>query len=67
MSDKSFLQWPFFNDEHQALAARLDDWASSHLPAITADEHHDLDGTCKAIRRGRLRNLCGPRQRRRTS
>jgi acyl-CoA dehydrogenase len=49
MSDKSFLQWPFFNDEHQALAARLDDWASSHLPAITADEHHDLDGTCKAI------------------
>lgn len=49
MSDKSFLQWPFFNDAHQALAARLDDWASSHLPAITADEHHDLDGTCKAI------------------
>ena len=49
MSDESFLQWPFFNDEHQALAARLDDWASRHLPTLTADEHHDLDGTCKAI------------------
>ena len=32
MSDGSFLQWPFFNDEHQALAARLDEWASRHLP-----------------------------------
>jgi len=49
MSDESFLQWPFFNDEHQALAARLDEWASRHLPTLTADEHHDLDGTCKAI------------------
>ena len=49
MSDESFLQWPFFNDEHQALAARLDEWANRHLPTLTADEHHDLDGTCKAI------------------
>jgi acyl-CoA dehydrogenase len=49
MSDESFLQWPFFDDEHQALAARLDEWANRHLPTLTADEHHDLDGTCKAI------------------
>ena len=49
MSDGSFLQWPFFNDEHRELAARLDDWASRHIPSLTADEHHDLDGTCKAI------------------
>ena len=49
MSDESFLQWPFFNDEHQALATRLDEWANRHLPTLTADEHHDLDGTCKAI------------------
>ena len=49
MSDESFLQWPFFNDEHQVLAARLDEWASRHLPPLTANEHHDLDGTCKAI------------------
>ena len=49
MSDKSFLQWPFFEDEHRELTVRLDDWASRHLPRLTADEHHDLDGTCKAI------------------
>ena len=49
MSDESFLGWPFFNEEHRALAVRLDDWARHHLPALTADEHHDLDGTCKGI------------------
>ena len=49
MSDGSFLHWPFFNDEHRELAARLDDWANRHIPSLTAEEHHDLDGTCKAI------------------
>ena len=49
MSDKTFLQWPFFEDEHQQLAARLDKWAHQHLAALTANEHDDLDGTCKAI------------------
>ena len=49
MSDGSFLQWPFFSDEHRDLAARLDDWANRHIPSLTAEEHHDLDGTCKAI------------------
>ena len=49
MSDGSFLQWPFFSDEHRELAARLDDWANRHIPSLTAEEHHDLDGTCKGI------------------
>ena len=49
MSDESFLQWPFFNDEHRELAEQLDDWANRHIPSLTAEEHHDLDGTCKAI------------------
>ena len=49
MSDKTFLQWPFFEDEHQQLAARLDNWANQNLATLTANEHHDLDGTCKAI------------------
>ena len=49
MSDQSFLDWPFFNEEHRELAARLDRWAADHLPALTANEHDDLDGTCKAI------------------
>ena len=49
MSDKSFLQWPFFDAEHHELALRLDSWANQHLPSLTANEHDDLDGTCKAI------------------
>ena len=49
MSDGSFLQWPFFSNEHRELAARLDDWANRLIPSLTAEEHHDLDGTCKAI------------------
>ncbi len=49
MSDGSFLHWPFFSDEHRELAARLDEWANRHIPSLTAEEHHDLDGTCKAI------------------
>ena len=49
MSDQSFLDWPFFNGEHRELAARLDQWAYDHLPTVPANEHHDLDSTCKAI------------------
>ena len=49
MSDQSFLDWPFFNTEHRELAARLDQWAADHLPGLTANEHNDLDGTCKDI------------------
>ena len=49
MSDKTFLQWPFFEDEHQQLSERLDNWAHQHLATLTANEHDDLDGTCKAI------------------
>lgn len=49
MSDKTFLQWPFFEDEHQQLSERLDNWANQHLATLTANEHDDLDGTCKAI------------------
>ena len=49
MSDGSFLQWPFFSNEHRELAERLDDWANRHIPSLTAEEHYDLDGTCKAI------------------
>ena len=39
MSDGSFLQWPFFSDEHRELAARLDEWANRHIPSLTSEEH----------------------------
>ena len=46
MSDTSFLQWPFFEEQHRQLAAELEQWAISHIPTLVANEHADLDGTC---------------------
>lgn len=52
MSDQSFLDWPFLNDSHRALAAEVDAWAEEHLAQLTQHEEEDLDGTCKAIVKG---------------
>ncbi len=49
MVDKTFLRWPFFEDWHRKLAKDLDTWAASSIPALTADEHEDLDGTCRLL------------------
>ena len=46
MSEKSYLGWPFFEDQHRELELSLDRWASEHMATLIADEHHDLDGTC---------------------
>lgn len=46
MSDRSFLNWPFFEDQHRALAAMLDNWANSNLSEI---DHSDTDATCRKM------------------
>ncbi|WP_207481201.1 acyl-CoA dehydrogenase family protein [Arenibaculum pallidiluteum] len=47
MPDRSFLSWPFFEDEHRHLAAWLEDWAGSGgtEPAHGAD----LDVACRTL------------------
>jgi acyl-CoA dehydrogenase len=45
MSDQSFLDWPFFEPRHRALAARLEAWCTAHLPV----DHGDVDGACRAL------------------
>jgi len=45
MSDRSFLNWPFFEDRHRALAELLEDWAGRHLPA----DHRDVDAACRGL------------------
>ena len=47
MSDKSYLDWPFFDETHRELAAKLEDWAAHNL----YDMHHagDVDSTCRAL------------------
>lgn len=49
MSDHSFLDWPFLNDDHRALASEVDSWAEEHMAQLTQHEEEDLDGTCIAI------------------
>lgn len=45
MSDKSFLNWPFFEARHRELSVALEEWASANLPA----DHGDVDETCKSL------------------
>src|SRR4029079_8948985 len=47
MSDRTYLDWPFFEPAHRDLAAHLDDWAAKHL----SDSHDDgdVDETCRRL------------------
>ena len=47
MSDQSYLQWPFFDAAHGALARRLDEWASRSLQ--DAHQPVSLDGACRQL------------------
>ncbi len=38
MSDKSFLNWPFFDDSHRSFAAKIEEWATASLPTLCSDE-----------------------------
>ena len=46
MADKTFLDWPFFDDSHRQLSARLEDWAQSNLADI---DHSDTDAACRQL------------------
>lgn len=46
MADKSFLTWPFFDEHHRDLAARLEDWCAEWIE----DAHpSDPDAVCRAL------------------
>ena len=46
MSDRSFLDWPFFEDRHRALADDLDVWAAGALAGV---DHSDTDAACRSL------------------
>ncbi|PVB59646.1 acyl-CoA dehydrogenase family protein [Labrenzia sp. 011] len=46
MADRSFLDWPFFEAGHRALAAGLESWASSRLGHC---DHGDADAACRKL------------------
>ncbi len=46
MPGTSFLDWPFFEPRHRALAEKLDGWAAENLVAI---DHDNVDAACRAL------------------
>ncbi len=48
MADRTFLDWPFFEDRHRAFAGELEAWAD-RTDAVGLHGDHDLDGDCRAI------------------
>ena len=46
MSDRSFLQWPFFGDAHRQLADQVDAWARTELADL---DHSNVDETCRQL------------------
>ncbi|RKF05927.1 acyl-CoA dehydrogenase [Oceaniradius stylonematis] len=46
MADRSFLDWPFFDDRHRALADEIDGWAAGHLGGV---DHADVDAACRTL------------------
>jgi len=49
MADRSFLDWPFFEDRHRALADQIDNWAEHTAGGLI--DHDDVDGSCRALAR----------------
>ncbi|KAA3450228.1 acyl-CoA dehydrogenase [Mesorhizobium sp. SARCC-RB16n] len=45
MPDRSFLNWPFFENRHRELAEQLDAWCAKNLPV----DHHDVDAACREL------------------
>jgi acyl-CoA dehydrogenase len=46
MPDRSFLDWPFFDDRHRTLAAELEGWCEAELGN---DEEEDVDQACRVL------------------
>lgn len=46
MADRSFLDWPFFDTTHRALAAELEDWCMANLGHAHGE---DIDAECRAL------------------
>ena len=46
MSDTRYLDWPFLEPHHRALATVLEAWCSEHLVPTS---HEDVDASCRAL------------------
>ncbi|HYG29248.1 MAG TPA: acyl-CoA dehydrogenase family protein [Allosphingosinicella sp.] len=46
MADRAFLEWPFFDDSHRALADELERWCGTKL---SDEEPDDVDAACRSL------------------
>jgi alkylation response protein AidB-like acyl-CoA dehydrogenase len=46
MADRTFLDWPFFGDDHRGLAADLERWCEAELRHAHGE---DVDAECRAL------------------
>ena len=45
-ADRTWLDWPFFEERHRAFERELEAWAAKNI----ADDHGaDVDGACRAL------------------
>jgi acyl-CoA dehydrogenase len=52
MVDRSYLDWPFFEDRHRRLAVELDDWAAREIAPLEAKPHsgvEEVDELCREM------------------
>ncbi len=49
MADRTFLDWPFFDDRHRAFGRDIEAWAEANGDVLHLHGDHDLDGDCRAI------------------
>src|SRR5215216_4092493 len=49
MPDRSYLNWPFFDDGHRAIARDLDDWAAEHVRSIPEANEETVDAACRNL------------------
>jgi acyl-CoA dehydrogenase len=51
MADRSFLDWPFFDDEHRRLAAAVEEWTARELGDGEIQGEAGLDEACRSLLR----------------
>jgi acyl-CoA dehydrogenase len=49
MPDRSFLDWPFFDDAHRTLAGEIERWAAGHVAPLALEAHGDTDATARRL------------------
>jgi acyl-CoA dehydrogenase len=49
MADRSYLDWPFFDDEHRTLALDLDDWTAEHVRPLPEAREETVDAACHEL------------------